>query len=47
MRFRGVNVLSEGKSQRFTETAYKDTKYLNNLNQIIKEKVEKIPNAEI
>lgn len=39
--------LSEGKSQRFTETAYEDTKYLENIGQIIKEKVEKIPDAEI
>lgn len=39
--------LSEGKSQRFTEIAYKDTKYLENISKIIKEKVEKVPNAEI
>ena len=39
--------LSEGRSQRFTETAYKDTNYLNNINKIIKEKIEKIPDAEI
>lgn len=39
--------LSEGKSQRFTKTAYEDTKYLENIGQIIKEKVEKIPDAEI
>ena len=28
--------LSEGKSQRFTETAYKDTNYLENISTIIK-----------
>ena len=39
--------LSEGKSQRFTETAYKDSKYLENISKIIGEKVEKIPDAEI
>ena len=39
--------LSEGRSQRFTETAYEDTKYLENINKIIKKKVEKIPDAEI
>ena len=39
--------LSEGKSQRFTETAYTDTKYLENVGKIIKEKVNKIPDAEI
>lgn len=39
--------LSEGKSQRFTETAFEDTKYLENISKIIKEKVEKIPDAEI
>ena len=39
--------LSEGKSQRFTETAYKDSKYLENVSKIIKEKIEKIPDAEI
>lgn len=39
--------LSEGKSQRFTETAYKDTNYLENISKIIGEKVEKIPDAEI
>ena len=31
--------LSEGRSQRFTETAYNETKYLENIN--------KIPDAEI
>ena len=39
--------LSEGKSQRFTETAYKDTKYLENIGKIIKKEVKKIPDAEI
>ena len=39
--------LSEGKSQRFTETAFKDTKYLENMSNIIQEKVESIPDAEI
>ena len=39
--------LSEGKSQRFTETAYKNTKYLENMSKIIQEKVESIPDAEI
>lgn len=33
--------LSEGKSQRFTETAYKDTKYLENISKIVKEKIKK------
>ena len=32
--------LSEGKSQRFTETAFEDTKYLENISKIIKEKVQ-------
>ena len=40
-------LLSEGKSQRFTETAYEDTKYLENISKIIKEKVERVPDAEI
>ena len=39
--------LSEGKSQRFTETAYRETKYLENISKMIKEKIEKIPDAEI
>ena len=39
--------LSEGKSQRFTETAFEETKYLENISKITKEKVEKIPDAEI
>lgn len=38
---------SEGKSQRFTETAFEDTKYLENMSKIIQEKVESIPDAEI
>ena len=36
-----IMFLSEGRSQRFTETAYKDTKYLENISKIIKEKVKK------
>ena len=39
--------LSEGKSQRFTETAYLETNYLENISKMIKEKVEKIPDSEI
>lgn len=39
--------LSEGKSQRFTETAYTDTNYLENISKIIKEKIDKVPDAEI
>ena len=39
--------LSEGRSQRFTETAYNETKYLENINKITKTKLEKIPDAEI
>lgn len=39
--------LSEGKSQRFTETAYQDTKYLENIGKIIKEDIIKVPDAEI
>ncbi len=39
--------LSEGKSQRFTETAYKDTNYMENISTMIKEKVREIPDAEI
>ena len=39
--------LSEGKSQRFTETAYKDNKYLKNIGKIIKEEIKKVPDAEI
>ena len=40
-------LLSEGKSQRFTETAFENTKYLENISNIIQEKVERIPDAEI
>ena len=32
--------LSEGRSQRFTETAYNETKYLENINKITKTKLE-------
>ena len=39
--------LSEGRSQRFTETAFEDTKYLENISRLIKEKVDKVPDAEI
>lgn len=39
--------LSEGRSQRFTETAYTDTNYLENISKIIKEEVKKVPDAEI
>ena len=39
--------LSEGKSQRYTETAFEETKYLENINKITKEKIKKIPDAEI
>ena len=39
--------LSEGKSQRFTETAYEETKYLENISKITKEEIKKIPDAEI
>ncbi len=39
--------LSEGKSQRFTETAFEDIKYLENISKIIREEVEKVPDAEI
>ena len=39
--------LSEGKSQRFTETAYRDNKQLENIGKIIKEELRKIPDAEI
>ena len=39
--------LSEGKSQRFTETAFEETKYLENISKITKEKIKKIPDAEI
>ena len=39
--------LSEGKSQRFIETAYNETNYLENINKIVGTKVEKIPDSEI
>lgn len=39
--------LSEGRSQRFTETAYKDSNYLKNISKIIKEKIDKTPDLEI
>lgn len=39
--------LSEGKSQRFTETAFEETNYLENISKITKEKIKKIPDAEI
>lgn len=39
--------LSEGKSQRYTETAFEETKYLENISKITKEKIKKIPDAEI
>lgn len=39
--------LSEGKSQRFIETAYKGTNYLENINKITKTEVERIPDSEI
>ncbi len=39
--------LSEGKSQRYTETAYEETNYLENINKLINGKIEKTPDAEI
>ena len=39
--------LSEGRSQRFTETAYTDSNYLENIKRIIKEEVKNVPDAEI
>lgn len=39
--------LSEGKSQRFTETAYEDGNYLENISNIIEEEITEIPDAEI
>lgn len=39
--------LSEGKSQRFIETAFEDTNYLENMQRIIKENVKSIPDSEI
>ena len=38
---------SEGKSQRFTETAYTDSAYLENINKLIGGNINKIPDAEI
>ena len=38
---------SEGKSQRFTETAYTDSNYLENINKLIGGNINKIPDAEI
>lgn len=39
--------MGEGRSQRFTETAYNDSKYLENIEKIIKEDVKRVPDAEI
>lgn len=39
--------MSGGGSQRYTERAYNDSNYLKNISKLIKEKVEKIPDAEI
>ena len=39
--------ISEGRSQRFTETAYTDSNYLENIKRIIKEEVKNVPDAEI
>lgn len=39
--------MGEGRSQRFTETAYNDSKYLENIGKIIKEDVKRVPDAEI
>lgn len=39
--------MSEGKSQRFTETAYTGNNYLDNINEMIKENILKVPDAEI
>lgn len=39
--------MSEGKSQRFTETAYNNTNYWENIGKIIKKDVKQIPDAEI
>lgn len=39
--------LSEGKSQRFTETAYTESNYLENIGKLINEDVRKVPDAEI
>lgn len=42
-----IMLLSEGKSQRFIETAYKNTNYLENISKIIGTKIESIPDSEI
>lgn len=39
--------LSEGKSQRFIETEFKDTNYLENMQRIIKENIKRVPDSEI
>ena len=39
--------LSEGKSQRFTETAFVENNYLENIKRIIKEEIKNVPDAEI
>ena len=39
--------LSEGRSQRFIETAFEDTNYLENMQRIIKENVKRVPDSEI
>ena len=38
--------LSEGKSQRFTETAYNDSAYLVNIIELTGESINKIPDAD-
>ena len=40
-------LLSEGKSQRFIEKAYKYTNYLENISKVIGRKIESIPDSEI
>ena len=39
--------LSEGRSQRFTETAFKEEMFYKNMEKIIQEKVTKVPDSEI
>ena len=39
--------LNVGNSQRFTETEFEETKYLENISKITKEKIKKIPDAEL
>ena len=39
--------LSEGKSQRFIETAFEDTNYFENIGKIIKEDINSVPDSEI